>query len=129
MKRLLSLGRLAFAFLRHLVLLPFVRRRGLAQISADFLPDGVRDVSLSERASGPAMSACTGCGRCDALVPEGEAPSLLLLRAARESADAPMIARRLRGLIPYAQAIASICPERVDVPALVLRIERLTHDA
>jgi ferredoxin len=127
MKKIAAFARLAIAFGRHVLLVPFVNRRGLAEVSRDYAPDGVRNVSPAERAAGPALSRCTGCGRCDGLVPEGDPPSLVLLYAAREGSDAPFVARKLRALAPYAQAIREMCPEDVDVPSLILRVERLAH--
>jgi len=129
LKKLAAFVRLAIAFWRHVLLFPFVKRRGLAQVSADYAPDGVSVPTRQERVLAPAFSRCTGCGRCDALVPDAEPPSLVLLFAAREGSDAPFVARRLRALAPYAQAIAAMCPEGVDVPALVLRVERLAHES
>lgn len=129
MKKLAAFVRLAVAFWRHVLLFPFVKRRGLAAVSADYAPDGVTSPTAQERAVGPALSRCTGCGRCDVLVPEGEPPSLVLLYAAREGSDAPHVARKLRALAPYAQAIHAMCPESVDVPSLVLRVERLAHES
>lgn len=129
MKKLVAYVRLAIAFWKHVLLVPFVKRRGLAAVRADYAADGVTSPTRQERAVGPALSRCTGCGRCDALVPEGEPPSLVLLFAAREGSDAPYVARKLRALAPYAQAIKAMCPEGVDVPSLVLRVERLAHES
>ena len=128
MKKLAAYVRLAVAFWKHVLLLPFVQRRGLKEVSRDYAPDGVRNVPVSERERAPQMSACTGCGRCDVLVPEGDPPSLVLLHVAREGSDTPYLARKVRALAPYALAIRALCPESVDVPAIVLKVERLAHE-
>jgi hypothetical protein len=127
-KKAWAMLRLALCFVRHWLRFPFVTRRGLQALRHDYASDGVNLVLPNERATAAATTRCTGCGRCDSLVAEGDPPSLVLLRSGRESADAAFIARRLRALAPYAQAIRAICPENVDVPALILRVERLVHE-
>lgn len=122
---------LALQFWRHVLSTPLRKTRGLAELMADFRHEGVRDVTPKEREAAPYMSRCSGCGRCDFLAADGpdrEPPSLVLLAAGRQSGDAPLMRQRLMQLQPYAVAISAVCPEKVDVPALLLRVERLSRE-
>ena len=118
---------LALQFWRHVLGTPWRKPRGLQQVMSDFAADGVRDVTAAERAAAPRMSRCNGCGRCDFLVAEGEPPSLVLLRVARQSNDASAAWARLSPLQPFASAITAVCPESVDVQALLARVKRLAE--
>lgn len=60
-------------------------------------------------------SRCIGCGLCDAVARQGEAPSQWLARDAREPSTAGLALEHAERLDELAQEIAAICPARVPV--------------
>lgn len=120
---------LALQFWRHVLTTPWRETRGLTEIMRDFAGEGIAVVTEDERNAAPYVTRCTGCGRCDFLVPDGEPPSLVLLRVSRQSGDAQAAWPRLSKLQSYAPAIAAVCPERVDVPRVIARVRRLVDEA
>jgi hypothetical protein len=115
-RALLALGLRAVL---HFVLFRWFAPRRLRGYTADCAAPVLAD----ERAAN--ARRCIGCGDCDGLFDEGAAPSLVLLQLGRESADARASLAASVRLRPRAEAISALCPEGVDVSALLDRIDRI----
>jgi hypothetical protein len=119
-----ALMKLAMKLVGRVLSRPFSRPASAGEVVALYAGDRVSAVPAAERDAAPRVRRCTGCGRCDHLADFGPAPSLLVLRLAREGQDAAAAMDAARRLQPIAQAIEVACPERVDVPAMLASVER-----
>ncbi|MCC6805952.1 MAG: hypothetical protein IT381_00900 [Deltaproteobacteria bacterium] len=123
-RNLEALTKLAWKLVLRAASRPFVRPAKADAVLAAYAADGVALVTAKERAAAPFVRRCTGCGRCDGLDTRGPAPSLLVLRLGREGQDAKIAEGSVDRLRPIAKAILQVCPERVDVPAMIAAIDR-----
>ena len=121
-RNLEALIKLATKLVGRLLSRPFKGPAKAEDVLALYAADRVARVTEDERAKAGHVRKCTGCGECDVVGDLGMAPSLLVLRLCREGQDASELTATQ--LAPVAVQIAAICPEHVDVPQMVLMINR-----
>ncbi len=124
--------RLAWAYVRHRV-----RQRlgppppaAAEEVLAGCAPDGLRPLTVDERAMLPAMSRCINCGLCALVVRRVGQASLPDLASAylRDLTLLPRVASDLEGADPGAQALAAaatVCPVGVPLDELAAMVRRL----
>jgi hypothetical protein len=125
-RNLEALVKLATKLVSRVLSRPFTPPATAEDVLALYAADRVAAVLEEERVWAPNVRRCTGCGRCDPVLDSGPAPSLLLLRLAREGQDAAGAIDAVRRLEPVARAIEAVCPEHVDVVAMLAQIRRRT---
>lgn len=118
-RNLEALTKLAMKLVGRALSRPFSKPSTAAEVIAAYKDDRIAAPSERERAASARVRKCTGCGACDRLADHGPAPSLLVLRLAREGQDADAAKDAARRLQPIASQIEALCPERVDVPAML----------
>lgn len=121
-RNLEALVKLATKLAGRVLSRPFQGPAKPADVLTLYADDRVAAMTEEDRARAGNVRRCTGCGECDVVGELGMAPSLLVLRLCREGQDASEITAT--ELAPVAQQIADLCPERVDVPRMVLMINR-----
>jgi hypothetical protein len=119
MRQLNALWVLAWALVKHLLLKPFVRRRGPAPWLARIAEESLGPVPPDAWRLFAGTSLCIGCSLCDTLGELQELPSSWIAAVARQPADAGLALHAADRLEALAQAIARICPARVPVNDVV----------
>jgi hypothetical protein len=121
-RNLEALVKLATKLVGRLLSRPFQGPARPEDVLTLYADDRVALIPEQDRAKAARLRQCTGCGECDVVGDLGMAPSLLVLRLCREGQDASEITAS--ELAPVSRQIAELCPERVDVPQMVLTINR-----
>jgi hypothetical protein len=119
LKQLNALWVLGWAFVKHLLLWPFVRRRGPTPWLARIAEESLGAVPPEAWSLFAGSSRCIGCSLCDTLGGLEDAPSRWMASAIRQPADAALALQAADRLEALAPAIARICPARVPVNDVV----------
>ena len=109
---------LAFAVIKHILLWPFVRRRGPKPWLAHLARESLQPTPQYAWPLFAGTSHCIGCGMCDALGEPTDKPSEWILSIAREPSTAGLSQEALQRLEQLAPDIMQICPTQVDVKSL-----------
>ncbi|MBI5511481.1 MAG: hypothetical protein HY903_22215 [Deltaproteobacteria bacterium] len=123
-----SLWVLGWALVKHVLLVPFVGRRGPRPWLDRIARESLGPVPKEAWRLFAGTSRCIGCGLCDGVGEVSDTPSRWILSAARCPADAELgltAAARLEVLAPN---IERVCPTRVAVGDVV-RLIRGNHGA
>jgi len=113
---------LGLALVKHLLLRPFVRRRGPRPWLERLRVESLGAVPSAAWPLFAGSSRCIGCRLCDGVGKPEDTVWLWLASAARVPADAPLGTVAAERLVALAPEIARICPARVPVESLALLI-------
>lgn len=118
LRQLRALWVLGWAFLRHVLLAPFRRRRGPQPWLRELAKDNISATPREAWNYLDGTSRCIGCGLCDSAAHDLMAappPSEVLMGYDRRPEDAQLVVSEAARLDDLATDIARICPTRVPV--------------
>jgi hypothetical protein len=137
MIRLWALCLLAWALVRSVCTWPLRRRRALARFQSNYAAEGLLPVRPEVHQALTSIGGCIACGRCDRIVPGGDAARLEVPRASgvplsqlvraftRSLPDAPLGAREFsRYSESELEAAEALCPASVSITGLRRLVER-----
>lgn len=114
---------LGLALMRNLVLRLFTRRGGAKAWLGTIARERLAPTAPQAWRHYAASSRCIGCGLCDSVARDNEAPSEWILGVARQAEDAPLAQDKAVRLRALAEAIAKVCPARVPTDEVAGIIE------